>query len=59
MGKSYLLFVDLEKAFDRISRQKLIQLLRSRSLNDKDKRIVNLIEELLTKNTLNIGGIKV
>ena len=47
-NKGRLLFVDLEKAFDKVDRYRLIRILQDRCKSDQDRHLVNLIRDLLS-----------
>jgi ABC-type hemin transport system ATPase subunit len=44
--KKFLLLVDLEKAYDRVNRRLLFEILRKRCKNQQETQICALIEEL-------------
>jgi len=47
-SKGRLLFVDLEKAFDKVDRHKLLRVIQDRCTNDQDRHLVDLIRSLLS-----------
>jgi RNA-directed DNA polymerase len=47
-SKGRLLFVDLEKAFDKVDRHRLLRVLQDRCTNDQDRHLVELIRGLLS-----------
>ncbi len=47
-NKGRLLFVDLEKAFDKVDRHKLLHVLQERCKNDQDRHLVDLVRGLLS-----------
>ena len=53
--KGHLLFVDLEKAFDKVDRHQLLSILKKRCSNGYDRHLVNIIHGLLS-NTKAIFG---
>ena len=57
--EGYPLFLDLEKAYDRINRTKLLQILEARSDTEGERKICELIRELIYDQTLIIGDQKV
>ena len=54
-SKGRLLFVDLEKAFDKVNRHQLQRILQDRCKNDQDKHLADLIRSLIS-NTKAIFG---
>ena len=58
-SKGRLLFVDLEKAFDKVNRHQLLQILPDRCKDDRDKHLVDLIRSLLSNTKALFGDILV
>jgi len=58
-SKGRLLFVDLEKAFDKVNRHRLLQVLQDRCKDDRDKHLVDLIRSLLSNTKALFGDILV
>jgi hypothetical protein len=54
-NKGRLLFVDLEKAFDKVDRHQLLAILKRRCKNEDDHHLVHVLRNLLT-NTKGIFG---
>ena len=58
-SKGRLLFVDLEKAFDKVDRHQLLKVLQDRCKDDRDKHLVDLIRSLLSNTKALFGDILV
>jgi hypothetical protein len=57
-SKGRLLFVDLEKAFDKVDRHKLLRVLQERCGNDQDRHLVDLIRGLLSNTKALFGELR-
>ena len=51
----YLLLVDLQKAYDSVDRQKLMDMLKKRCIGETDAHLVRVIESLHGHQVINIG----
>jgi len=50
-----VLFLDLEKAFDRVDRRRLTQILSHKAKTMQEKHIVSLLAEVLKPNKIHLG----
>ncbi len=50
-----VLFLDLEKAFDRVDRRRLIHILLQKAEKKQERLIVNLLAEVLKPNRIHLG----